>query len=81
MEIVKVQLNYRSATNWDWRKEVREFTLLPRIGEHIQLSSEFKWLKVDQVIHDLSQSEFDFTIYAIEDELAISFMGDVERSA
>ncbi|OCG81956.1 hypothetical protein LMG667_20185, partial [Xanthomonas euvesicatoria] len=62
---MKVFLHTRSPEHRDWLNEKREFARIPVVGEHVAISSDGPWFKVELVVHTPFPCEFDAEVYAV----------------
>ena len=75
----KVELNYRSAEAWDWKKEVHDLKVLPNQGEFLSVNTAENWLKVEMVVHQTVEADYSAVLYAVDAGMALQYHGDIEN--
>jgi len=75
----RVEINYRSAEAWDWKKEVHSLNVLPNQGEYISVKSAENWLKVEMVVHQVVDADYSAVLYAVDAGMALQYHGDIEN--
>ncbi len=75
---ITIQLVYRNADSWNWRKELRTVKVRPIVGDFVQFPDQMNWFKVETIVHHLESTEFDLVVYCIDAETAMGYLGDYD---
>jgi hypothetical protein len=74
--LLKVEINSRSSEVWDWKKQIREFAVLPRTGEFLHMASYQNWFRVENVVHRDPSMGTEIVLYAVDSGMAMDFFDD-----